>query len=452
MYLLNDKLKKLSKSKYLPFVVLFFVMLFLHAMMRPGIMDDSLFVTILKKFDLFNWLNIRYYTWSSRLIIEALMVCFLNAGSVIWKIFSSLMFVLLVYSISKLFVKDNFVKNNWLIVLFIMIFPIDILGNAGWATTSFNYLWPLALGMFSLIPLKKIMNGEKILIEEYIVYTLALTFAVNQEQMAIVIFIIYFIFIIYSFLKKKRSVFPILMLLITIVSLIFISTCPGNHLRFAYDVPRIYTNYYMLSLVDKIVLGLSATMSHILVKHNFMFLLVSGIMFMVVYKTIPKKSYRVIAFLPFITSVLLGIFFNISFIFSLSQGNVVDYYSRAFIIDAGNFYNLTAYIPIILYLIVIGTFLITLYLIFKNTYKTILCIVIFGIGLCTRMVLGFSPTVFESSYRPDTFMVFAIILCGFMVFKDISDDKEYKQKGYKILLGASILSLAVNVVYVLTYQ
>lgn len=452
MCLLNDKLKELSKSKYFPFVVLFFVMLFLHAMMLPGIMDDSLFGTILNKFDLLNWLNTRYYTWSSRLIIETLLVCFLHVGFALWKIFSSLMFVLLAYSISKLFVKDNFVKNNWFIVLWIMVFPIDILGNAGWATTSFNYLWPLALGMFSLIPLKKIMDGENILIEEYIVYTLALIFAVNQEQMAIAILIIYLIFVIYSLLKKKRSIFPILMILITVISIIFITTCPGNHLRFAYDVPRIYTNFYMLTFVDKIVLGLSAAMSHILLKHNLLFLLVSGIMFMVVYKTYHKKAYCVIASLPFMISVLLGLFFNILFIFSLSKGDVIDYYSRAFIIDAGNFYNLVAYVTIILYLIVIGTFLITLYLIFKNTYKSLLSITIFGIGLSTRMILGFSPTVFESSYRPDTFMVFAIILCGFMVLKDICDDKKYEQVGYRILLGASFLSLVVNTIYVLTYR
>lgn len=69
-----DKFKKIYKSKYFPFIVLFFIMLLLHIFMKPDLVDDYHFKKALDNKTLLEWLNFRYNSWSSRLIIEALLL------------------------------------------------------------------------------------------------------------------------------------------------------------------------------------------------------------------------------------------------------------------------------------------------------------------------------------------------------------------------------------------
>ena len=72
------------------------------------------------------------------------------------------MAVLACYSLSKLFVKENKDKNKFMLMAMVLIYPYYTMHQTGWASTSINYLWPLATGLFALIPIRKMWEGEKI--------------------------------------------------------------------------------------------------------------------------------------------------------------------------------------------------------------------------------------------------------------------------------------------------
>ena len=145
-----EKIKKYSKSIYIPFIVLGIVIAILHFQITK-IYDDLIFSAVLDDgTKIFEYLSSRYNGWTSRLVIEFFLVVLSNENTslVIWKIIDILMFELLAYSTYKIFIKD--VKDNnkklcltWILILAILAFPYTLLCEAGYIATTTNYLWVL---------------------------------------------------------------------------------------------------------------------------------------------------------------------------------------------------------------------------------------------------------------------------------------------------------------------
>ena len=76
----NLWIKKLRKNKYLPFILLFITIAFIHIFMK-NIGDDGYFKSIN-----FHELIIRYKSWSSRVVIEFFLIIIAKQNINIWKI------------------------------------------------------------------------------------------------------------------------------------------------------------------------------------------------------------------------------------------------------------------------------------------------------------------------------------------------------------------------------
>ena len=174
-----------------------------------------------------------YTTWSSRLFVNF-----------IW--------LILMYSLSKLFVKQNKKECNFMIACLVMLFPFQYMSEAGWIATMTTYLSPTAFGFLSLIPIKKFLDNEKFSWWEYILYTVALIYGANIEQMMVVILGAYVVAAIYFLTVRQFHFYWIIQFLLSIVSCLNTLWCPGNHFRIlannavaAVGVTYIYY-FYML--------------------------------------------------------------------------------------------------------------------------------------------------------------------------------------------------------------
>ena len=88
-------LEKLKRNYVLIFsLIVFLVMLIKHLNVELGTGDDIWFLDIAQKTNLIEYLAMRYSTWTSRLIIEAIMLTLLQLPSVVWIVLDSLIFVL----------------------------------------------------------------------------------------------------------------------------------------------------------------------------------------------------------------------------------------------------------------------------------------------------------------------------------------------------------------------
>jgi len=112
-----------------------------------------------------------------------------------------------------------------------------------------------------------------------------------------------------------------------------------------------------------------------------------------------NKILRVISGILLIYSIFLGVFaYAIS---KMLPGfpNVVTSVTKYGTITKDNFHLIQSYIPIVLLASIGICFLVSLYFCFEDKNKRILAIFIALLGLASRIVMGFSSTIWASMDR-----------------------------------------------------
>lgn len=405
-------MKKLKNYKYLPFIILFVVMLICHMIFKLNFADDLFFQHAADN-GFVDYLLSRYNIWTSRIFIEAILIIMLKLPSIFWYISDSLIITLSAYSITKLFS----IKNTWWILLLVLIYPLYEASGAGWYATTINYIWPLALGLFSLIPIKNAIDNKQEKNYMYPLYVLSLLFACNQEQMCAILFAFYLIFTIFLFKKKDKKIlkFILVQLLLTFVSLIFILTCPGNDVRIIEETATWYPSYANFGLIDKLFLGLVSTFYYCVYEVNILILIFSILLSIFIFKKGKNEIIRFISLIPilvycsftFFPSIIKSIFphvyelINGAKIYGLSPESLSLSLQSLFIFAVS--------------VIFFVSLLFSIYKLFgkKNNY---LMSLVFLAGLFSRIILGFSPTVFASGMRTFIFFDFSIIIVLSVLF------------------------------------
>lgn len=450
MEAIKKNFKKMYQSDSFPFILLFiFIAILSIFVTKNG--DTIFFSQVLEKESLGSWLVTRYETWSSRLVIEAVMVVVLQVGMILFHLINIALYVLLAWSISKLFVNHNKKILNYVICLCFTMFPIAIFNTAGWVATFTNYLWPCALGVFSLLYIKKIVKGEHIKKIEYPLYFIALVYACNQEQMAAILLACFLIFFVYSIKKKKLNVATVLYVIVTIASILFILTCPGNKVRNVGEIAYWYPNYATFDLLDKLQLAITSAMRYLILNGNILFIVFSLFLLIQVMKNQKDNFYRWIAAIPLVGSLIFNVLLPVVTVFVPSIQDLVAIYLRnELIINGMNFTSIIQYLMLFVYLIILCSILISLYLAFKNTYKSILAIFIYVLSFGSRFIMGFSPTVFASVDRTHTFLYVGLIMLILLCIKELIDKKHLsKMTIYNVLGGAATIQIISTVMYMI---
>lgn len=428
------------KSEYLPFVILLGLMVLLHLYIGGNTGDDIYFSAILDNQGLFEFLNARYHQWASRLIIEAALVS-ISPHENLWRVIDIFMIMLLVISISKIFIRTNKKYLNSILCALFLCYPFIHMYSAGWIATTLNYLWPLAFGMYSLIPLSKIIYGEKIRTYEYITSCLALLIAANVEQMAAILTGVYLLFVIYLLMNKKTSKFIIIQFVISVASLLFILTCPGNANRLTSEIKTWFPDFEMLSTTMKIQLGVLDTLSHFFLRSNILMSVFTGILLINVWNKCKVMYKRLISGVPFITCLIFGWG-------SMLLQQQFPWYSE--LLDSILVYKydiniLKIYLVILFLLIVVVCILFSIYIIFGFSWMTLLSYIILGAGFVARVIMGFSPTLYASSTRTYIFFYFSLIITSLLLIENLSltNKKRYLCSIFLVVVGVGVYSYNV---------
>ena len=275
--------------------------------------------------------------------------------------------------------------------------------EAGIAATTLNYLWPLSFMLFSFIPYKKIYYNEKINKKSLPFYIIAIIYSCNQEQCVCIILAVSFIFFLYSIKNNKAKWYSILLLLISLLSLIIIINCPGNSIRAISEMSVWYPDYINANFLDKIILSVIST-SSIIISYFFVIDILSYILFILVMKKVKKIIPKILGFSQLVLFICLSLLRIYSVIFR-KKIIIFDYYT-----NVGHIININT----------IFTFIISL---------SVIIIITLLIGYGTRLMMGFSPTIFASRNRTAIFLYFSLILIiiyFFNKYKELFGNKEKK--------------------------
>ncbi len=307
-----------------------------------------------------------------------------------------------------------------MLLFMILMYPFNAMNGSGWATTTIVYMWSLATCLFALIPIRKIWDGEKIKYWEYPLYTISLIFAGNQEQTCSILCGSYILFSIFMIIKNKKiHPYMIIQSLFAIASIIFILTCPGNYIRSQQEVGDLFKDFEMLSFLDKVSLGLTSTMGLIIKKRNLVYTMLSLLSVIYIFSNYKEKIFRVVAVIPFLSILLLGIaapIVNQVFPFFNSFRNFIV--REEIMLTAANCNNLLNIVPVVFACINFICLALSILLIFKNL-KNNIAILVFLVGLASKIIIGFSPTVFSSVERSTIFFEFSMIIVMLLIWQEL---------------------------------
>lgn len=404
-------------SFYLIFGIAYFA---LH-LVAPRIADDISTYDAYQNVDFnLNFLlytaKLFYFEWSSRILINMVMYVLTMCPMIIWGVLDTLVILLIIHAVCALFPP----KNRWSIWLWAGLFPmfsfID-LGGTGFIAVTVTYLWPLAFGLYAMIPLKKVLSGEKVKSWQYLAAVPALVFAVNEELIAGVCLAVFGICVVWMLTKRRRDWYPYTAFLITAASLIFTMTCPGNANRKAAEIANYYEGYETFSVIDKVRMGYYSAGHFLLTNSNWIFLICMLILVLLIFRKYQNRKYRLVSLIPLLIGLFLGPF-----------GFLTNLVSSAFtrIPDGGTLYGNaaefgTVFVKRELFLLLLITVagvsvLCSLYWAFEDKKKSVLCMLIILLGFATRGVMGFSPTVWISGERTYFYLSFSLMFLGYILF------------------------------------
>lgn len=429
-------MREIQKDKVVKQAILlcggFLILLFLQLFLQMGWGDDVWFAEEMRP--LSQYLPDRYRGWTSRLLIEAGIKLLAASPQWIWRILNILIVLLLVWIVADIFgIERDAAKRQAQICFFALIWcvPMVSVKEVGWIATTLNYLWPMTLGLVAMRPIKHWVKGEKCFAWEYAVCPFCMLFAANTEQCAAVLLGAYLLFGAYLLKEKRKlSLFYFLLLGLAAASIVFILTTPGNASRMIQETARFFPGYEYLNVWQKLLMGFIDTGSYYLAaggacRSNFLFALFTGILLAGIWQKRAEKH--------FLLKALTALF---PFLFVWGIGGVGKYWmltkgfrrggkaigllcmNRCLPEGAGNF-EYFGFIPYSLGEVLLQTSVylglmicvaFTIYFLHGKSRETLFELLILGAGLLSRLIIGFSPTIYASGTRTTLFCSAAILI------------------------------------------
>lgn len=222
--------------------------------------------------------------------------------------------------------------------------------------------------------------------------------------------------------KKKISKYNVFCIIIALASLIFILTCPGNDIRLNSEIKNWYPEFSKYGLLEKLYLGIVPTLN-IFISNKIVLIIFISILSYSTYIYSKRNFDKMLSIIIFsitlmitcLKEILLNMFPNINYLF-----NTLEYQG---ISSENTRLNISLFIFGVLFIISI---VYMLFVIFKK--KKLLPIFIFIAGVCSRLIIGFSPTVFASANRTAIFLYMAIIISILFILEKLYNDKIINQK------------------------
>ena len=439
----SDSESKRKKVGCYLLVAAFFI--WAHSFTEANYSDDAWFSTMLDQYNILGFLNWRFHTWSSRVILEGILVVLAHSDFIVWRILDTLVCLLLVWAISQILDMQDWHAPLW-ITLSLCLLPVGILYPAGWIATSTNYLWPLTAGMVSLVPLVRSLRRDTARTMRRGGYLLALLIAANQEQIAAVLFGIYLCHLIGWYVVKRREmaqemnaieyekkpqVYPFLPeLVILLASLAFIVLCPGNTSRNIQEMSSWFPEYPNYSMGERLLMGMLDTVAYFgagRAKQIILIVFVGILILVLHYKYFRWSKVRDVE--PFKALMRWG--FSAIFGEAVLLALVLLGFPVRHMIEEGRLYHPSFYYDLManrylpqhdqclyqnwqialelgLYGLAFLAILGLLWAVADSTKEAVCMIVLTVLAMGSKAMLGFSPTVYASGYR--TAFVGSVIL------------------------------------------
>ncbi|WP_459479397.1 DUF6056 family protein [Clostridium saccharoperbutylacetonicum] len=444
-----------NKKRYIfiVFTIVFFIAQ-CFITLYPG--DDTYYIeTVSKSKSIISFVIMRYETWSGRIASEFFIGIFSLLPLFIWRILNTIIaasFIILISNIIKISIsKDSFEKYSNIIDVFVCLsffmIPISVTTRAcSWFTGSFYYLWPTFFCLIAMSPFIYKIYNKDVSKKHYIISMLSVLYASYMEQTAAVLICFGIMTVLYLYKRDKKFYLGLVAEnLLVLINLIIYTLSPGNELRNISETKTWYPGFDSLSLFQKVYQGVCWTHSHLVRETTILMLVISLLLFIIVFNRNSKWLVRISAFIP-----------SMYFIGSLTPINKMvlsttsyEYpYDIQTILDKIFFNPMLGIVPAVISASIIFSIVILMFLCINNKNERYLCIIFYLAALACGYILGFSPTIFASGPRIFFMTNILLLMIGGILLKNILEEVPINKMLWRL---SSIFYCSLASIYALIY-
>ena len=407
-------MKKITKKQLAPYLAVALLSVVWHMLISVGVGDDLIYFGTLLDGSRSIWeiLAHRYQTWSSRLVLEFVLIPLVH-HVLLWRILDAIVYVTIPMLMCRLLGAGE--RLRWWVTGFVLLYPFSDMMSAGWISTTTNYLWPLWCALFVGVLLKDMLDKSEVKQEQVwkrwlseggraVGGTLACIYACSQEQVAVILFLVFALSICY-FWRRKRYKLPLLYLWsgIDILSLIYILLCPGNEIRMNQEIESRMPQMADFSFWEKLYMGLANVERIFIANLNNVFLVFTVTLTVLVYRKTRNCKKTVVSALPVL--ILFG-----QSVVQLSHVRFRNFFVVPEQVAGWDFGIISTYLPLVMLAVCVVGILYALYELMRDDLERYLgTVLLLGGGFASGVVMGFSPTIYASADRPYIYLYFIMI-------------------------------------------
>lgn len=449
--LTKEKVKKWFGDNQ-AYVIFGIVIAVFSLFMNSDRMDDvTLYGDIMEYCPLLTWLEYRWDTWTSRVLLDGVSVLMIAWNIWIFRVINWCMWMLLIYSIAELLQIQKNKQLSYILILAFSIYPFKVIGSVGWCNVGVIYVWTSALGCYAITSYTKLHRdaekyNKKMKLFFAVSMCIAAVFAGNQEMVCAILCAVFGMLWLLTWKKADRfyRIVVSMQFLLVVGELLVILTCKGNYIRKMQEAERWMPEYVDFTFLDKLSIGITDTINGLFVRESFLCLLFAIAVCMAVFARTRLLSFRCVALVPVL--FMMGT----RFAPNLLQNEFTyleNFWKYMPTLRQNDFSNMDqeTVIGLLMWLAVFACLILSVYITCENFQEMAFYSIVLGSGLATRVVVGFSPSVYVSGSRTFYFLDVLIIFCmGYLLkryYNRISADRlRMLQGGMGILAVFSVLN------------
>ncbi len=410
--------------------------------------DDTIFQTqILPYHSVFEWIQYRYFNWSGRVFSEGFIYLLSPAPFYFWQIlnvvayaiFSAMFFIYYrLFSTSRDHIKDYAMLIIALCLPFLMHSAV-LSDGITWMTGSIVYFWASTLGLVALYPLVFHSIRKRLPSVPIIVISIIATIVgiLSQEQVAVTLTGLSFVFLAYGVIRKVKDGFPfptyqLFIFVLSVATFLTTYLAPGNNIRLDLELVRWLPDFYTTPLLDRLHYSyrwlLDALVNHTGFILSLAWLTLSGLF-------MAKPQKKVIDYLFAATFATVGVLI-------ITKGNpIVAYWFEFYASWKPTITNNIVALNIIPWGIVLVLTLIAPFILFKkNLYFAVIVSILFAVSFACAAIMILSPTLYASSWR--SLFVSSVVLLFVLYLLIDRLLTAYRGRQYQFILTIVIVTLA----------
>ncbi|MBQ8782193.1 MAG: hypothetical protein IJZ57_00265 [Clostridia bacterium] len=390
-------------EKYIPkeyrfYIILYLVFLAVHLVLPLNWGDDKIFLSKSADAGLFDFLQ-----GSARPFTDGLTYIF-SRFHFLWRILNPAVLTVLVWVIPKILPSDNVHKA----LPILAVYPTMCMVDAGFVATTVNYLWPVTFGIISLLPLKNLIYGKRTKLSVRLLVLPLMLYATNMQQMAVVMLVALLAGNVYLLSKRTVNFYLIFQNIIVagMTAYSYYINTVGENNRMVRETGRYFPEFLSLNIFEKLELGFSSTFYGL--TSQIYFTLAGSLAFMIFLCVMSFKQSTKLRLLSLLPPALSGV---LCFISPYIFGELKNYKMQKAV------YSFEPVADIIF--IIIGVLVvISILSLVKSNGNKIYCMSVLVLGLGSRMMMGFSPTVWASGCRTFCIMLISFILITLVIVEE----------------------------------